>query len=255
MSCAGVNVTGVVAALRSEAGTLAGGRGGLMVRTSGMGCERAAHTAVELVRAGAGALLCWGVAGALDPALRCGDIVLASEVMCEAPLELQVGGMRPASVPTHARLCTSELWRGQLQAALLQQGAVTQGTILTRNEVACEAALKTRLFRETAAVAVDLESAAVGAVASLYGLPFMVVRVIADTAADTLPEVVRTFATPGPKGSPGWRSWLALLCAPGAWPGLLQLARRYRVARHVLQRCGRAPWSGPCTPAQAGAES
>jgi len=254
VSPVGRNVTGVVAALRAEARSVGGERAGLMVRVSGMGCERAARSALALVRAGAGSLLCWGVAGALDPALGCGDIVLASEVICETPLTLQLDGLQPVAVAARARLRTSDRWRGELYAALARQGAVRQGAVLTRGEVACEASLKAGLFEQSAALAVDLESAAVGVVAGLYGLPFMVVRVIADTAADTLPPLLGTLAAAEPRTMLGRLAWLRLLCRPAAWPGLLRLARRYRAALRVLRRCARAAWSRPAVPAGARAE-
>jgi adenosylhomocysteine nucleosidase len=255
VSRAGLNVTGVVAALRSEARCLSANRadpagGELLVQAGGMGCERAARAALQLVRAGARALLCWGVGGALDPSLRCGDVVLASEVICDSPLVLQLAALRPTVLPLNARLRTSDRWRAQLEAQLLRRGAVTQGTILTRTELACEAMLKARLFRETGAVAVDMESAAVGVVASLHGLPFMVLRVIADTAADSLPLALRAMAAPNPLGPLGWITWLPPLCAPTVWPGLLQLGRRYRTARQVLRQCGRQRCE---MPAEAGA--
>jgi len=74
-----LSATGVVAALEFEAqslGTrrhLADGLGSLrdgsLLRVSGVGGDNAARAARELVAAGAGALLSWGVAGGLDPAL------------------------------------------------------------------------------------------------------------------------------------------------------------------------------------------
>jgi adenosylhomocysteine nucleosidase len=239
-----VNVIGVVTALRGEARSLSARRPSALsdtwlVRAGGMGCERAAAAALGLVRQGARALLCWGVAGALDPALRCGDVVLASEVLCDAPLALRLPGWRPTALPAHARLHTSDPWRSQLEAALLQIGPVMRGTILTRAELACESTLKTRLFRESGAVAVDMESAAVGVVASLYGLPFMVLRVIADTAAETLPAPLRTMASAQSLGPLGALTWLPALCVPTQWPALLRLGRRYRRAREVLRRCAR----------------
>jgi adenosylhomocysteine nucleosidase len=249
-------LTGVVAALRSEASCLDTRQGRaadarLLVQAGGMGCERAARAALGLVRAGAGALLSWGVAGALDPSLRCGQVLLASEVVCQAPLVLKLGGLSPTVLPAGARLRTSDPWRGRLQAALQPLVPLAQGTLLTRAEVACEAALKAQLFRETAALAVDMESAAVGVVANLHGLPFMVLRVIADTAADSLPVALRRLASPAAPGVLGWLAGLPPLCAPGAWPALLRLGRRYRQARQVLRQCAGQPCGAPEGPGAA----
>ncbi len=240
--------TGVVAALRSEARSLAAGRrarrqaaGGaaLKVEVSGMGCARAARTAHQLVLAGARSLLCWGVAGALDPSLRCGDVVLATEVICQHPLALQLPGMRPTALPAQARLRTCETWRAQLQAALLQQGPVSCGPLLTSAEVICEPALKGQLFRDTGALAVDMESAAVAVVARLHAVPFLALRVIVDSASEALPSLLRAVAGVEGLGPLTWMSWLPLLAAPTAWPALVRLGRRYQLARQVLRRCAR----------------
>jgi len=233
-----VSVTGVVAALRSEARCLPPNARHLRVQASGMGAERAARTAQGLASEGVGALLCFGVAGALDPGLRCGDVILASEVICAQPLALQLPGMRPAALPGSARIRTSERWRAALAAALLREGSVLQAPLLTSSELICDTQQKRRLYRQTGAVAVDMESAAVGVVANLHGLPFMVLRVVADTAQDALPEVLRQLVAAQPPGASEWVSWLQLLGAPGAWPGLLRMARRYQHARAVLRHCG-----------------
>jgi adenosylhomocysteine nucleosidase len=245
VTAAGVQVTGIVAALRSEArcvpqrrsGSQPGASGArVAVLASGMGCMRAARAAERLVREGVGALLCLGVAGALDPSLRCGDVVLASEVICAQPLALQLPGMRPTALPAHARVRTAEPWRSALATVLLRHGPVVERPLLTSAELICEAHEKMRLFRQTGAVAVDMESAAVGVVANLHGLPFMVLRVIADTAEDALPPVLRSIVGTDPS-APSWVSWLPLLAAPTAWPGLLRMGRRYQRALGVLREC------------------
>jgi adenosylhomocysteine nucleosidase len=151
--------------------------------------------------------------------------------------------MRPTALPAHARLRTSELWRSQLVAALLRQGPVIEQPVLTSAELVCEARDKTQLYRQTGAVAVDMESAAVGVVARLHGVPFMVLRVIADTAEDALPQVLRSLVGSDPAGAPSWLSWLPLLAAPTAWPGLVRMGRRYQHARGVLRACARLAWS------------
>jgi adenosylhomocysteine nucleosidase len=201
-----------------------------------MGCVRAARAAQRLAREGVGALLCFGVAGALDPSLRCGDVVLASEIICAQPLALQLSGMRPMALPALARVRTTQPWRLQLATALLRHGPLVERPVLTSAELICESQEKRRLFRQTDAVAVDMESAAVGVVANLHGLPFMALRVIADTAEDALPAVLRSIALDDAE-EPSWVSWLPLLGAPGAWPGLVRMGRRYQRARGVLREC------------------
>jgi len=76
-----LSVTGVVAALEFEARSLGDPGDGSIISISGIGADNAARSARALVAAGAGALLSWGVAGALDPALACGTAVLPGEVL------------------------------------------------------------------------------------------------------------------------------------------------------------------------------
>lgn len=92
-----------------------------------------------------------GLCGALDPALRVGDIVVSGD----APLE------------TTARF--------------------VRGEIHTVNHVVVTAREKQLLRDKTGAVAVDMEAAAVKETAAEWNLPFLCVRVVSDTAHDTLP--------------------------------------------------------------------
>jgi adenosylhomocysteine nucleosidase len=212
-----LSVTGVVAALAFEARCLEQPGDGALIRLSGIGAENAARTANALVAAGVGALLSWGIAGALDPDLASGTAVLPTEVLRQG-----------------RRFATSALWRERLRAALRGHVPVVGGTLLSSDVAVAAVAVKASLFRDTGAVAVDMESAAVAAVADEHGLPFIALRVILDTARDSLPDsVLRDFA-PAAR-PPLW----PLLCAPADWGRLLRLAAQYRLARRGLRVCCR----------------
>ncbi|HEX2789181.1 MAG TPA: hypothetical protein VHN17_02005 [Steroidobacteraceae bacterium] len=243
-----MSATGVVAALEFEAQSLGTRRrrvGGLwrlgdgsLVSVSGVGGDNAVQAAHQLVAAGAGALLSWGVAGGLDPALGCGTVLLPAEVV------------RPSTAPGLAplqRFETCRTWRERVAAALPAHAAVTAGGLLSSVQPVATAELKARLFRDTQAVAVDMESAAVAQVAADHGLPFITLRVIVDSATVSLPGSVMRAFEPAMAGRPGlWRAW-ALLGAPADWGSLLRLAAAYRVARRVLHDCARraAPTRAP----------
>jgi adenosylhomocysteine nucleosidase len=212
-----LSVTGVVAALAFEARCFGKPSDGCLIRLSGIGADNAARAAHALVAAGAGALLSWGVAGALDPDLASGTAVLPTEVLRQG-----------------RRFATSRLWRERLRSALQGHVRVVAGALLTSDVAVAAVALKASLFRDTQAVAVDMESAAVAEVAADHGLPFVALRVILDTARDSLPEsVLRDFA-PAAR-PPLW----SLLCAPADWGRLLRLAAQYRLARRALGECCR----------------
>jgi adenosylhomocysteine nucleosidase len=221
-----LSFTGVVAALEFEARSLGQLSDGSLISVSGIGADNAARAARALVAAGAGALLSWGVAGALDPQLSCGTAVLPAEVLRQGQ-----------------RYATSRRWRERLLAALQGHVRLATGALLTSEPAVAAAALKASLFRETRAVAVDMESAAVAAVAADHGLPFLALRVILDTARDTLPpSITRAFdpTAGGHAGPPRAAALLwPLLCAPADWGRLLRLAAQYRVARRSLSECRR----------------
>jgi len=214
-----LNVTGVVTALDFEARSLCNTGDGALIRVSGIGAEHAARGARALVAAGAKALLSWGVAGALDPSLTCGTALLPAEVLHHGQ-----------------RFASHRLWRERLLGSLDGHVPSATGVLLTSDVAVASAAHKARLFHATGAVAVDMESAAVAAVAADHGLPFLALRVILDGAHDSLPAGIMRAFDPAAPARP--RLW-PLLCAPSDWGRLLGLALRYRVARHALSACRR----------------
>jgi adenosylhomocysteine nucleosidase len=111
----------------------------------GAGDRERTTALVESAVKGANCLMSFGIAGALSPDLRSGDIVISAEVVSD-----------------HGH------WRAD---------------DLFQNRVAD----KSRAWKETGALAVDLESAVVARIASEAGIPFLVARTIADTAFRELP--------------------------------------------------------------------
>jgi adenosylhomocysteine nucleosidase len=217
---------GVVAALEAEARTLGPvvrrrdglsslGDGSLLA-VSGMGGELAALAARRLVDAGAAALMSFGLAGGLDPTLSVGTVVLPSAVISR-------GG---------ARFLTSAAWREQLSSAIARRRPVAAGTLLSSAQPIGAVADKIAAFRETGAVAVDMESLGVAEVCATHGLPFVAVRVIVDTAADVLPRAV-VAASRG--GQVNIRRLIGgLVVAPLELVALIRLARAYRAATRSL---------------------
>ncbi|MGC1521702.1 MAG: hypothetical protein WA803_09215 [Steroidobacteraceae bacterium] len=222
----GAGLLGVVAALEAEARTLgvavrrqdglATVGDGALLAVSGMGGDLAAAAARQLVRAGASALMSFGLAGGLDPQLRPGTVVLPDEVVSR----------------DGARFPTSAEWRRKLSLAVAEMQPFASGTLLTSALPIDTAELKAAAFRDTGAVAVDMESVSVAQVAAAHQLPFMAVRVVVDGATDVLPQAVLA-ASRG-----GHLSVLRLVCglagAPRDIAGVIRLARRYRAATRSL---------------------
>jgi adenosylhomocysteine nucleosidase len=225
-----VSITGIVAALTAEARTLGlrspGGPGietlpdGTLLCISGMGPEAARHAALGLLAAGARNLLSFGLAGALDPRLQAGTVLLAEAVVDGSGL------VHPTFGPWREQLC--------VMAASRQ---VVGGALLSVMQPLATSAAKAQARARTGACAVDMESFAIGTVAVGNGLNFAVARVIVDTAGDVLPRCVQ-WAT-GPRGEVSLpRLAWGLVRAPGELGALLQLSRRYRAALDSLRYLG-----------------
>jgi adenosylhomocysteine nucleosidase len=231
-----VSVTGIVAALTAEARTLGplrpgqpGAAGSMAIHTladgnllaiSGMGPEAARRASVALVAAGAHGLLSFGLAGALDPGLGAGSVLLPEAVTDAA------GTQHPTDAPWRARLAS----RAGTGAGRQPRG----GSLLSVAQPLTQPAAKSQAWVRTGAVAVDMESVAIAAVALAAGLKFAVARVVIDTAADAVPGSV-TRATDA-RGEVAYRRLAAgLLRRPVELFALLRLARRYRVALRSLR--------------------
>jgi adenosylhomocysteine nucleosidase len=125
---------------------------------------------VESAVEGASCLLSFGVAGALAPDLRAGDAVISAEVVS------QDGESWEADEPFRGRA-----------AALAREIGALRGRVLGARAILATEADKSRAWREKAALAVDLESDLVARIATQAGIPFLVVRTIADTVYRELP--------------------------------------------------------------------
>jgi adenosylhomocysteine nucleosidase len=161
------------------------------------------------------------MAGGLDPALAAGTLVLPTEVIS----------------PTGRVFATAPQWRERLSTALGAHRTVSFGRLLTSHEPLGSVESKAIAFRQTAAVAVDMESSAVAEIAAAARMPFLAVRAIVDTASDTVPQAALAADT----GALRIGHLLAALArAPGDLPALNRLAGRYRRARRALTAVARS---------------
>jgi nucleoside phosphorylase len=224
-----VSVTGIVAALTVEARTLGPVRAnqintladGSLLIISGMGPQAATWAALALLAAGARSLLSFGLAGALDPALHAGAMLL------------------PAAVTdgTGAVHRTCDVWRERLAARAGASADHHGGTLLSVAQPLLTSSAKSEAWGRTQACAVDMESFAIGSVAMDKQAHFAVARVVVDTAVDSLPRsLTRATDARGELHYP--RLVSGLLCSPAEMLDLLRLARRYRMARRSLRQLG-----------------
>ncbi len=221
---------GIIAATPAEARILKKGpmrTGALMnlpyffLFISGMGADRASRAAESLLAGGAQGLISWGTAGALAPALRSGTLILPEKVL---------GADRSV-------FSADPIWHAALRARLSPFPFQT-GTLAESPVVLARAAEKSALRKETGAVAVDLESAAIARAAGERGVPFVAVRAILDEAeGDISAGILRSLDTFG-RMRP-FRLLRFLAGHPGEISCLLRLARNFQTARKTLSAVAR----------------
>ena len=166
---------------------------------------------------GATAVLSFGIAGGLDEALEPGALVVATRV--RAP-----GGAWPADTA----------W----SSALVRASGARFGVVAGADSVVSAPGTKRSLRLMTDALVVDMESAVAAAFAASRGLPFAVLRAVADTAEETLPLAAAVGLSRSGRPAPG-RVAVALLRRPGELPALVQVAKRSRTALDALARVAR----------------
>lgn len=213
-----MSALGVVCALDWEAACLPAALG-LTVVTCGVGAGRAETAAAELARRGVCGLVSFGSAGALDPQLEAGDLVLPSRVWDEGGTAFECDRSR----------------RFRLAEACARHGLRAKtGDLVQAAEALTSPAHKSALRgRIPAAVAVDMESAAVARVAVAAGVPFLAVRAVLDRAWEGLPPPL--LEAVDARGRPYWpRLAYALLRHPALSIPLRRLARARRHAARSL---------------------
>lgn len=212
--------TGVVTGMVAEARCLPrpGAGGAPEVVCSGGNSARAAAGATRLVTQGSRALLSFGLAGGLDPALRPGALIVVETVIA----------------PDGRCWEADRDWREALLAALAAERPVA-GALAGSDRVLATVDEKLRLFEATGACAVDMESHAVARVAADSGVPFAALRAVADPAGRALPHA----ALDALDADGRWRAQrviVGLAKRPWETPGLIALALDARRAFAALRR-------------------
>jgi hopanoid-associated phosphorylase len=172
----------------------------------------------NLIARGADRLVSFGIAGALDPSLNPGDLIIGSAVHSD--------GERLPVDPKWLVQLTTHLPNAQVADVVGSTGIVATATD------------KAMLHRDTGAACVDQESHWVAEAAHADRLPFAVIRAIADRAADNLPPAVLVGLDV--EGNPRTSAVIrALLRDPTQLPGLIRVALQTNRALKSLLR-GRA---------------
>ena len=211
---------GLITGMKSEAALLyAAAQDGSdpvcpMIAVTGGDPLRAETAAREFATAGAAGLISFGIAGGLDPALEPGDLILAE-------------GVR---LPDEDVISTQASWRTAFAAAA---AGTADGMIYGSDLAVSRTDDKARLFTDYGVRAVDMESHGVARAAREAGLPFLIVRAIADPADRTIPPAALVGLGPDGEQRP-FAVMLALLRNPAQVPALIQLARDAKTALRRL---------------------
>jgi adenosylhomocysteine nucleosidase len=180
---------------------------------SGMGRDRARQALVEIAEKwDLKEVVSIGYAGALDPSLEVGDLVVADKV-------IEVGSSRPD---------------GNMKSYSLDKeifnttAAVRQRILLTVDRVAATPQEKKQLKEKYSAVAVDMETSALAEEAQARKLSFVSARAITDTADQELIDCAHLVAENGDvsKLKTGWH----ILTHPGDLKGMIELGQHAKIA-------------------------
>ncbi len=146
-----------------------GGRDLTLVQT-GIGAKRASAAARKIAQGHAPCeILSIGAAGAIDPALEVGDIIIARAALCSA------GG--------HA-LCDVARSEAMAQRLIAAGMTVLRGDCYTAKTFVHEARRKQCIFRDTGALVIDMESACLLRELGPAGCAFVNIRIVSDSARE-----------------------------------------------------------------------
>ena len=174
---------------------------------SGMGRDRARQALVEVAeRFTLEHVYSIGYAGALDPSLEVGELVVADQVV-------------------HYETLKSFSLDEELISTMPE---TRRGTLLTVDEMVATPPAKKALREKYSAVAVDMETSALAEEAQSRHLPFASVRAITDTANQELIDCSHLVAEDGDvsKLKAGWH----ILTHPGDLKGMIDLGQHAKLA-------------------------
>ncbi len=169
----------------------------LYIGVAGLGAPFAEAVVKRALNFGAKAIVSFGVCDGLDPALPTGSVILPQTIL--APAEISV----------------DMAWRNRLQEILTEQYDISSGALLTVKKTVTSVEEKARLFKQTGACAVDMESSLLAIEAAKHDLPFIAVRVVHDPASQAIPAAFADIINPQGQIS----VWKLLKGLAFNWPG------------------------------------
>jgi adenosylhomocysteine nucleosidase len=187
-----------------------------------------------LLEKGARALLSWGSAGGLTPWLSPGSLILPKTIIGSNQSLYHV------DATWHQSLCSRLTGHVDFQTEPMVESSTVVRT----------PAEKVILSRQTGAIGVDMESAAVASVAQQAGVPFLAVRAVADSTDEIIPEIALNAVDEF-----GQLSFLKLIQGLAGYPAevfaLIRIARNHRAAQRTLAAVARLAGNNLLRPQKA----
>ena len=156
----------------------------LIIAYSKIGKVNASLTATTLIeKFGAQKLLFSGVAGAINPNLKIGDLVIATK-LAQHDLDITAFGHPHGFVPEGAVYVQTDetLTDVAKSVAKAHNKAILEGIIATGDQFICEEAKKIWIGKTFNADALEMEGASVAVVCDALNIPFCILRAISDAA-------------------------------------------------------------------------
>jgi len=218
---------GVIVALKQELATLGDIRlnrdscadlsENLVVCLSGTGAKRARIAAKKLIDMGADALVSWGTAAGLSKEVSPGMLIIPGTI-----------------ISNDGNYNTDPMLRATILSLLPPDQSVMDGSLIESDKILVNESDKTALNQRSGAKAADMESAAVAMVAKKEKIPFVSIRVIADSLTMRIPPSVFRNLESGTTQLPGLI--MDVLLHPGEWMDIIRLADGFLKARRTLKK-------------------
>jgi len=215
---------GIVTAMPLERSWLASTTGDHRpaVEVCGFGAAGARRAALRLVDLQVDALASWGMAAGLDPRLPPGTVVIPARV---------IGSAADSYTPNIQ-------WRQRLLDRLGRAVIVGGDPITDTPTVLDTPDAKAAIFERTGAAAADMESATVAQIAAEHELPMLVIRVVLDAAAVSVPHGLGRVIDDAGRVRVS-QLMIRVVLDPRDWPRWPGLVRYFLTARRAM----RTVWS------------
>jgi len=190
----------------------------ILISLAGTGENNAKKATEQLLAAGAKNIISWGCAGALDPQLKPGDLIIPKFIQTQSSKTLS----------------THTLLRTKIINTLANQ-TYFEGTLLETLSIVASAEEKSTLFNEKSAIAVDMESAAAAEICQKENIPFIAIRTIVDPASFDIPSAINHSMTP--EGNVSLAKLIFyIICHPSELISLIQLGQHFKAANKKLSQ-------------------